>query len=77
MDALKRLKAIDSGIYHLERVVALLGWEQETFLPDLAIEGLSEQLPALEAVIHRKSTSAEIGECLSETRSKYHGIYGV
>jgi len=64
MDALERLKRIDSEVYHLERIVAVLGWDQQTYMPAKAIEGRAEQIAEMQTLVHEKSTSGVIGEIL-------------
>lgn len=44
--------------------LAILQWDQETYMPSGAIEERSEQLAYLEGVLHRKITNQEIGDIL-------------
>ncbi len=61
-NALKKLKNIDREIQLLTRTSALLGWDQETYMPPKGIEGRSEQLALLEGIIHAKIVNPATGE---------------
>lgn len=65
MTSLERLRAIDSEAKLLEHVGAVLGWDQETYMPPGAIDERSEQLALLETLAHEKRTSPEIGQLLA------------
>lgn len=43
---------------------AVLGWDQETYMPEKAIDERSEQLAAIEGLVHEKATSSRVGELL-------------
>ena len=66
---LEKLHLIDRENRHLERAVAVLRWDQETYLPENAIEDRSEQLALLESHAHGQLTSPETGRLLSELGS--------
>jgi len=66
---LEKLHTIDREARHLERAVAVLRWDQETYLPDKGVEERSEQLALLEGIAHERMTSAETGRLLSELGS--------
>ena len=66
---LEKLHLIDKENRHLERAVAVLRWDQETYLPEDGVEDRSEQLAILESYAHEKLTSAETGRLLSELGS--------
>lgn len=65
MDKLKRLRALDTEAQLVINVGAVLGWDQETYMPPAAIEGRSEQLALIESLAHDKQTCPEIGELLA------------
>jgi carboxypeptidase Taq len=48
---------------------AILGWDQETYMPPGGIEERSEQLALIEALAHEKATRPEIGELLQRLGS--------
>ncbi len=52
----------------LGSIQALLDWDQETYMPEKAIEWRSEQLAWLSGQAHRRETSKEIGAFLEELR---------
>jgi carboxypeptidase Taq len=66
MDAglLEKLHTIDRECCHLEKIAALLQWDQETYLPEMAVENRSEQLALLERMAHEKFTAPETGRLL-------------
>jgi carboxypeptidase Taq len=64
--SLKRLKELDSEIQVLSHIAATLGWDQETYMPERAIGERSDQLSVLEALLHEKKTSTEIGDLLAK-----------
>jgi len=50
----------------LQSISAVLGWDQETYMPGKAIGWRSEQLAWLAGQVHRKETAREIGDLLKE-----------
>ena len=66
---LEKLHIFDRECRHLERAVAVLQWDQETFLPDKGTEDRCEQLAMLEGIAHERSISAEAGRLLLELGS--------
>lgn len=68
-EALDRLHSIDRDIKYLSQVTAILQWDQETYMPPLAVEGRSEQLALLEGIVHERFLSPEIGDLLDRLGS--------
>jgi len=68
-ETLERLHVIDRESRHLERAMAVLRWDQETYLPEKGVEERSEQLALLEGIAHERLTSPETGRLLSEAGS--------
>ncbi len=64
-NSLERLKEIDREIQLLEHTSALLGWDQETYMPKKAIGERARQQSLLSGIIHDKRTDRETGELLS------------
>lgn len=62
---LKRLKEIDREIQLLEHTTALLGWDQETYMPEKAIGERARQQSLLSGIMHDKLVSEETGKLLS------------
>jgi carboxypeptidase Taq len=64
-DPLKKLHEKDREIQLVAHALALLGWDQETYMPRNAIAERAEQVAFLEGIIHDKVTSEETGELFS------------
>ncbi|MDR2483952.1 MAG: carboxypeptidase M32 [Treponema sp.] len=56
---LEKLHTIDREYRHLEKAIALLQWDQETYLPAKGVEERSEQLALLEGIAHERLTGSE------------------
>ena len=59
---LELLKARGRELYLLEHTAALLGWDQETYIPARGDEERAEQLALLEGIQHEKLTGSRTGE---------------
>ncbi|MCL2130051.1 MAG: carboxypeptidase M32 [Treponema sp.] len=68
-ETLEKLHAIDRESRYLDRAVAVLRWDQETYLPEKGVEERSEQLALLEGIAHDRLTSSESGRLLAELGS--------
>lgn len=66
---LERLHTIDRECRHLGRALAVLQWDEETYLPEMGVEERSEQLALLEGITHERLVSAEAEHLLSELGS--------
>ena len=66
---LEKLRNIDRESRHLEKALAVLRWDQETYLPEKGVQERSEQLALLEGIAHERLTSPETGRLLSELGS--------
>src|SRR5262245_939003 len=64
MNQLERLKSKLAEIIDLKRAAAVLGWDQQTYMPSGGAAARSEQLATLERLSHEMFTSAEVGELL-------------
>ena len=73
---IERLKKISGDIMLMQHTIAMLGWDQETYMPPAAIEERSEQLSLLETMLHQKSTDPEIGELLSGLGADENNPFG-
>jgi len=58
---LTKLKAALAEISDVQRAAALLGWDQETYMPSGGVEARSEQLATLSKIAHEKFIADEIG----------------
>lgn len=61
---LAQLKAILAEVSDLNNAAALLGWDQQTYMPSGGAQGRGHQLGTLETLAHLKFTSAEVGKLL-------------
>jgi carboxypeptidase Taq len=66
---LKRLIELDREAGLLGHVGALLGWDQETYMPPKAVGERSEQIALIEGIAHEKAVSPEIGDLLGSLGS--------
>ena len=66
---LSKLHAIDREHRRLERISALLQWDQETFLPPEGVAERAEQLALIEGIAHRCLTAPETGKLLADAGS--------
>ncbi len=73
---IERLRKVSSEIMLLKHTIAMLGWDQETYMPPAAIEERSEQLSLMESLLHQKSTDPEIGELLSLLGADEKNLFG-
>ncbi|MBN1698474.1 MAG: carboxypeptidase M32 [Spirochaetales bacterium] len=65
-ESIHRLKDIDGEITLLIRSRSLLDWDQETYMPEKAIDERARQIALLERLIHERITSPETGELLAK-----------
>ncbi len=61
----QQLMAFQHDTEALAQVAGRLGWDQETMMPEGAARQRSEELAAMEAVLHARRTDARIGEWLA------------
>jgi carboxypeptidase Taq len=65
-DPLYQLKQHDKEIKLLIHCRALLDWDQETYMPEKAIDERAEQIALLERLIHERVTSPAMGSLLEK-----------
>jgi carboxypeptidase Taq len=63
---LVELKNRIAEIFDLQRASALLGWDQQTYMPPGGAENRGQQLATLQTIAHEKSVSPEIGRLLDD-----------
>lgn len=63
---LDQLKSLLAEVANLSSAAALLGWDQQTYMPPGAAESRGNQLSTLGKLAHIKFTSAEVGNLLDE-----------
>jgi carboxypeptidase Taq len=64
MKQLELLKSKLAEVSDLKRATAVLGWDQQTYMPPGGAAARSEQLATLERLSHEMFTSTEVGELL-------------
>lgn len=69
MERLERLRQLDREARMVHRIAAVLSWDQETYMPQGALEERAEQMAFLEGLAHDKAVSPEIGELLEASGS--------
>jgi carboxypeptidase Taq len=63
---MKRLIELDRERNLLSHIGAILGWDQETYMPPKGIEERSEQLALIEGLAHEKAVCADVGALIAE-----------
>jgi carboxypeptidase Taq len=66
---LEKLHGIDRECRYLEQTVAVLQWDQETYLPPGGVADRAEQLALVQKLAHERFTGAETGRLLAELGS--------
>ena len=61
---MKKLKELGHEIHRLEQISALLGWDQETYIPKGAVNDRAEQQSVIQGILHSKITNPELGKIL-------------
>ncbi len=74
MDKLAELKQRVNEIMDLQAAVALLGWDQQTYMPAGGAEDRSDALATLSNLIHNQSTAPEVGQLLEDVRPLAAGL---
>jgi carboxypeptidase Taq len=64
-ESLARLKALDADVVRLGHVMALLEWDQETYLPEAAARGRAAQSALLAGMRHDRIVDGEWGDLFS------------
>lgn len=67
---LQKLKELVYEINDINMAAAVLGWDQETYMPHGGINDRSDQLSTLSKISHEKFISKEIGELIGELKSE-------
>jgi carboxypeptidase Taq len=70
----QRLKQRLGEVHDLHAAAALLGWDQETYMPIGAAEGRAEQLATISRLAHEIFTSRETGDLLAGAAEEVAGL---
>ena len=60
------LKELSTEIHHLNSILGLLHWDQESYMPAGGISPRSHQIATLSQLIHEKKVSSKIKRCLAK-----------
>ncbi|HMA34439.1 MAG TPA: carboxypeptidase M32 [Chloroflexia bacterium] len=63
-EQMQQLREILGEVSDLGRAAAVLGWDQETYMPRGGVRARAEQLATLRRLAHTRFTSAEVGRLL-------------
>jgi len=67
-EKLKKLKDIVYEINDINKAIAVLGWDQETYMPKDGIAGRAEQISTLSQISHKKATSQILGDLIKSLK---------
>ena len=67
-DKLARLKEILGENSDLNNAIAVLGWDQQTYMPPGGAESRGYQLATLSRLAHTSFTSPEVGQLLEDLK---------
>ncbi len=73
-EKIQQLKEILAEISDLQYAAALLGWDQQTYMPPGGAEARGNQLALLGKLAHERSTSPELGKLLDELKPVTAGL---
>ena len=65
-ELIDKIKAIQSEVVSIGHTLALLGWDQVTYMPDGGAEDRGNSMAVLANIVHQKSTDPAIGEMLAK-----------
>lgn len=65
-ETIKRLKELDNTVTSLGQIAALLEWDQETYMPEGAVEGRAAQISLIVGLHHEKTVAPEWSDLFSE-----------
>ena len=65
-DRLQKLKELLSEIDDLNKAVAVLEWDQQTYMPLAGVEARAKQLATLQKIAHVRFVSDEVGQLLED-----------
>jgi carboxypeptidase Taq len=65
-EKLEQLRTLVADIADLTNVSAVLGWDQQTYMPPGGAEGRGNQLALVQKLTHERATSPELGKLLDD-----------
>lgn len=70
MTAIDELRDYFVEIKRLSYINALLGWDQETYMPSGSVEGRSKQLSLIEKLVHQRLITDKVGTLISAAKEQ-------
>ncbi len=67
-EKIQQLRGLLQEISDLHYISALLGWDQQTYMPPGGAEARGNQLALIERLAHERGTSPELGKLLEELK---------
>ncbi len=67
----EKLKKLIAEVADLNAAQAVLGWDQQTYMPPGGAEARGHQLATLGSLTHQKFTSEEIGKLIDELKTEF------
>lgn len=67
--AMKKLLKLENELHDLSAAKSVLGWDQETYMPERGIDGRAYSLSTLEVTGHKKFTRKYTGKLIKELES--------
>ncbi|MEI6530642.1 MAG: carboxypeptidase M32 [bacterium] len=74
MDRLQQLKERVAEVMDLRHALALLEWDQQTYMPSGGNEARAEQISTLSKIAHQKFTSPEVGQLLEDLAPEMESV---
>jgi carboxypeptidase Taq len=68
MDKLSQLKSLVNEVFDIRATIALLGWDQQTYMPAGGAEDRGDAISTLSSLLHAKATSPGLGQLLEDLR---------
>ena len=72
-EKLNQLKEVLGEVADISNAAALLGWDQQTYMPPAGGEARGQQLATLGKIANQKSTSEEVGKLLEDLKQEFAG----
>ncbi len=70
MEKVQQLKARLADVVHLSHTAALLGWDQQTYMPPGGAEARAEQLATVSRIAHELFVADEVGKLIQEAEAE-------
>lgn len=71
MSAYAELQRVMNTAADLSAAAAVLGWDQETYMPDGSVQGRADQMGTLSAVIHESMTGPRTADVAERVRAEF------